>query len=785
MTTWRACRGVGVLMMLVVGLGCGVCFTAHAADGQSPAADVLVEARALPGMPVDPQTASGEVWLLTASALSAAGNAIGDALSSRVAAVSVEDSVSDRFQPSLSFHGFSASPVLGAPQGLAVYQDGVRINEAFGDVVNWDLVPMFAMRALELVGANPVYGANALGGAVVIAMKDGSTDPGIRVEAGTGSFGEHHGVFEFGARHDDLSVYVGGEGLDERGFREYSDNALRRAYLAGTWHGSRGALSLSMTLANNALNGPGASPVQEIAISRALTFTGPQQTEDRLVFTRLHGEWQWTESSSVSATIYDRHLSQTLTNGNTTSYIGCRLPDEQGLLCQPDGSTVLHTVLGAAIPDYSDAGSVPIGENDQASQVADTLGLAAQWSGRWHLAGGEHAVSFGVTEDNARVHFRSVAEVAALLSGLQVSPQGSLVDSPEGTGFVNTPVKLVANDQTFSAYATDAVSLTRSVSLHASARWGHESVALSDQGGTALSGQNVYARLNPALGLGYQVTPRALAYVGLADTSRAPSASEIECSDPTRPCALPSTLAGDPPLLRQVVAHTAELGLRVSNGDVDIEGFTGQIGLFRTNLANDIYTVATSTGTGYYRNIGATRREGFTANLDYNAAFGRLYLSVAEVNARFESAFKIASPQNPFADESGNLAVTSGDHMPGIPRWRLVAGGELKLTSKVQVGLSDAYSGPTFLHGDESNQTTPLGGYSRVDLHVRWAVSSRIQLSLGVANLLNKRYATSGLYADPSGVGAPGVPQASAAVNPRFEVPGSPFAASMVFRMQF
>ncbi len=31
--------------------------------------------------------------------------------------------------------------MLGTPQGLAVYQNGVRINEVFGDTVNWDLIP--------------------------------------------------------------------------------------------------------------------------------------------------------------------------------------------------------------------------------------------------------------------------------------------------------------------------------------------------------------------------------------------------------------------------------------------------------------------------------------------------------------------------------------------------------------------------------------------------------------------------------------------------------------------
>ena len=49
------------------------------------------------------------------------------------------------YQQDLNFRGFAASPLLGTPQGISVFQDGVRINEAFGDVVNWDLLPRSAI----------------------------------------------------------------------------------------------------------------------------------------------------------------------------------------------------------------------------------------------------------------------------------------------------------------------------------------------------------------------------------------------------------------------------------------------------------------------------------------------------------------------------------------------------------------------------------------------------------------------------------------------------------------
>ena len=57
-----------------------------------------------------------------------------------------------------------------------MFQDGVRINEPFGDGVNWDLIPNPAIATITLMpGSNPVFGLNTLGGAISITTKNGST----------------------------------------------------------------------------------------------------------------------------------------------------------------------------------------------------------------------------------------------------------------------------------------------------------------------------------------------------------------------------------------------------------------------------------------------------------------------------------------------------------------------------------------------------------------------------------------------------------------------------------
>ncbi|MFI4953646.1 MAG: TonB-dependent receptor plug domain-containing protein, partial [Burkholderiales bacterium] len=82
-----------------------------------------------------------------------------DFLDRNANSVGVSAAQGNPYQQDLNFRGFTASPLLGTPQGLSVFQDGVRINEAFGDVVNWDLLPASAISSLQLIpGSNPAFG---------------------------------------------------------------------------------------------------------------------------------------------------------------------------------------------------------------------------------------------------------------------------------------------------------------------------------------------------------------------------------------------------------------------------------------------------------------------------------------------------------------------------------------------------------------------------------------------------------------------------------------------------
>jgi hypothetical protein len=90
----------------------------------------------------------------------------------------------------VQFRGFISSPVSGTAKGLAFYQNGVRINEAFRDATNWDLIPTAAIRSVGVVTNNPAYGLNALGGALDIQMKNGFNYQGAEINTMAGSSGK-------------------------------------------------------------------------------------------------------------------------------------------------------------------------------------------------------------------------------------------------------------------------------------------------------------------------------------------------------------------------------------------------------------------------------------------------------------------------------------------------------------------------------------------------------------------------------------------------------------------
>jgi iron complex outermembrane recepter protein len=734
----------------------------------------------VPGMTVSVDKVPGNVQTLRASDLSRQDGtpSLTGGLSSRLGSVNINDTLADAFQPDILYRGFEASPVLGTPQGLAVYQNGVRINEAFGDTVNWDLFPDIAIDRVDIVSANPLFGLNALGGAISVTMKNGFTFHGVDGELSGGSFDQRQGAIEFGANDGRFGFYAAARLLNQNGWRQFSRDSVRQYYADLSFRQGPLSLDLSYTHADNKLYGQGAAPVQSLAISSENVFTGPQSNFNTLNFVTFNGQLKLTDTLGLQGVLYSRSYRQTVANGDDSDYTAC---DDAtlGALCQSDGLTPLTDAAGSLIPDISNGGSILIGQNDFERIRSDGWGASLQFTSTAQIFGHGNDFAAGATLDTAETNFFSGTEVGVLDASLTVLPSGLFVNTPEGTDFSASPVNLNANNKYYGFYITDTFDLTSLLSVTASGRYNIAKIDLTDQIGTALSGNSRFTHFNPALGATYKLTAGITAYAGYSTNNRAPTASEIECSDPLQPCLLPSSLAGDPPNLRQVIAHTVELGLRGRSASSDGR-FSWNAGVFRTNSDDDIYGVATSVSTGFFQNIGSTRRQGFEAGVNYEGQRWSGYAQYSYIDATFRSPLLLNSPSNPFQDDDGNIQVLPGNRLPLIPLSRVKLGADYALSREWSVGGSLVLATSSYYRGDESNQNPQLPGYHVVSLRTSYRITKQVELFANVQNVFDEHYSTFGLFSDPTGIGAPGVPTNAGSNDPgvdnRFQSPGMPRA---------
>ncbi len=777
-------------------MGAQAADTADAPAGQPDGATdmeqvVIAAARTpLPGASVDIDHVPGNVQVLTSADVNRPGvPSLTGALDSSLGSININDDLDDPFQADILYRGFEASPVLGTPQGLAVYQNGVRINEAFGDTVNWDLIPDVAINQVELVSSNPLYGQNALGGAISVSMKNGFDYHGADLELSGGSFGQRSTVAQFGTSSGNFGFYVAARSFDSDGWRDFSTDRIRSLYAAASWHRDDASLELDYTHADNIMDGQGSAPVQELAIARSLVFTGPQQNANHLNFFTLTGTLDLGHHWSAQGVAYYRAYTQSVANGNTTSYTYCANPGggSDGYLCQGDGATPLVNAAGQALPDISQGGALAIGQNNYEFINAWSRGIALQLSSDNTIFGHENQFSLGTTLDHSATSYYTGSQIGLVNSQLVVEPSSLYVDTTEAAADASdgvasaVPVSVDSVVQTLSGFVTDAYSVTKDLTVTASGRYNLTHIDLYDQLGTDLNGWNRFAHFNPAVGATYAITPAVTAYGGWSTNTRTPTASEIECSNPLQPCLLPASLASDPPDLRQVISQTYEAGLR---GNVKAlltadDALTWNLSAFRTGLHNDIYTIATSIYQGYSANIGDTRRQGIEAGLKYRVRRWSAYVSYSLVQATFQSAFSepSASPWYParYLDAYGNLDIAPGNHLPGIPQNRVKLGADFNILPTWSVGATLTAVSSSYYVGDEANHLPTLPGYMVVGLHTSWQALPHLAVFAQINNLLDRQYSTWGVLGDPTGVNAPGVPENGVGVAPQFQSPAAPF----------
>lgn len=730
--------------------------------------------------PLGPQTADlqrapANVQRLGADQLEAPGTrTVADALQG-LGDVFRSDATGSAFQPDLFYRGYTVSPLLGLPQGMSVYQDGVRVNELFGDVVNLDLVPLVALRDVELVpGSNPVFGRNTLGGALVLHTKTGFDSSGLELEGAGGSHARYEGSAEYGVAGERWALYAAAEHQQEDGWREHSDSRVERGFVKGSWRPDAAtSVDLSLSGADNRLRGNGAAPVRLLKDEgRGAVFTYPDETRPRLLLTDVLAGRAFADGSRLSANLYYRRSRSHSFNGDGTEFEACAEPGNAGLLCETGdgGENVVVDADGNPVEATGDDASAT---QNRSRTSQSGYGGAVQWERDL----GSHHVTVGGSADGGRIVFHSSTELGRLTDDRGTVGSGILV----GDAFVD----LVARNDSYGAFLLDTWTPLPVLQFTGAVRWNRTRIGLHDLGEEGdLTGEHHFSHVNPMLGASWQFADGWTVFGSVAQSTRAPTPVELTCANPDDPCKLPNGFVDDPPL-DEVVTRTIEWGVRQRS-----TRWSGSLSLFHALSHDDILFITDGdlTNEGYFSDVGDTLRQGVELSLQSNLGAGfTASMQVAGLIAEFRESFLENSPNHPLRDagdpelpDPRTQEVHRGDRIPLIPR--VQARGTIDWTGGAfSAGVEVVGRGNSRFRGDESN-TDPrrLGGFAIVNVHAEWDVRPNVTLFAGVDNLFDRRFETFGVYGEAGEVLGDDYEN-----ERRFVGPGAPILAEAGVRLRF
>ncbi len=672
-------------------LVCGACMTTPAAEAQeratqAPAVEVVAPTP-LPGLGVPKDKVPANVQTGDAEDLRNPGTmTLQDLMERSFDSVNINQSQGNPYQPDINFRGFTASPLLGTSPGLSVFQDGVRINEPFGDGVNWDLIPNPAIATITLMpGSNPVFGLNTLGGAISITTKNGFDFPGLVVQGYGGSFRRAAADIEYGGSADRVGYYVTGNAFYERGWRQNTSTHIWQGFGKLSFRDRDTNLDFSFTGASNTLNGAQAIPISFLEQQRSQSYTFPDTFKNELTAFTLNGKHSVSERSLLQGTLYYRGLRSKNFSTNVNDGFDPTLPIE---------------------PGNTEGENVAIDVNTKG------WGFAAQYSYLGNLGTLPNQLTIGASLDAGQTDFTQSEQEANFASDRSNIPDG---------GFVMETQARTTN-QYWGIYFTDTLSPASWVDITLAGRYNWAQEKIRDLSGTnpALDGTHRFSRFNPAVGVTFKPVAALTAYAAYNEGMRIPTPVELTCADPSAPCSLPNAFLADPPL-DPIIAKTWEAGLR---GPIT-PTVRWHATAYQTTLESDILFVSASASapnTGFFQNVGTTRRRGVELGLAGTADRWRFGASYSYINAQFRTSFTEFSPNNSSADAIGDIQVQSGDRIPGIPR------NILKLRAAYYFGAGFTLGGGMFaqdsqyVRGNENNQDSSgkIPGYAVFNLDARW-----------------------------------------------------------------
>jgi len=635
-----------------------------------------------------------------------------DALAGQIPGLSLSDEQGNSYQPDLSLRGFQATSVTGVPQGVSVFLDGVRVNEPTAEEINFDLLPTEDLETIEVVpGPSALFGRNTLAGAINLVTRRGKEGASAFAEVSAGSAGLQKYRALLSGRKGPVDFYVSGTETEEDGWRDASGARLAKGFGKLGFRDGGTDLTLSYQHVDNRISQAGPLPASELARDRAANYTAGDFFAPRLDQLALNLRRDLGERFVFSANGFGRLLHVEQFNVN---------------------------LLAANSRLFS-----------RTASAGGTLQLdrTAPLFGRWNL------LTFGLE------YAHSDVEV-------------SVFNEPD------LDTRVHDRQDTVGAYLQDTFQLARGalrqgdeVVLTGAMRWDFIRHRIADQsperpGRQDASGVPAFRRLDPLIGLNYNLSRDHGVYLSWSQGFRAPALLELTCAGPAAICpGLQAGTAPDPPL-KPVRATNYEIGFRTRPA----AWVSGQVSAYRTDVLDDIFSVSPAGTTGvYFQNIGRTRRQGIEASVRGKpAGWLGAWVTYALTEASFEEDVTLATPR-PTSECSGASCierVRAGSEFPLVPLHRAGAGLELHPYSWLSLSLSGTFVGAQRLRGDEENVAAKLDPYVSLDGGVRASAAGFVAW-IRFSNLLDSRYSTFGTF-------APNPKQPGTPVEP-FLTPGRPF----------
>ncbi|AKM11504.1 TonB-dependent receptor [Croceicoccus naphthovorans] len=704
------------------------------------------------------------------------------AMTRNFAGVTLQDAQNNPWQPNLVDRGYVASPLQGQAQGIAVYLDGARFNQPFGDTVNFDLIPDAAIRALTMRDAGPVYGLNALGGVLVMETMTGRDDPGVEAAAAIGSYGERDLSASAGSAFGRFSAFGAVQYREEDGWRDYSPSDLLNGYVDVGFEGERGGAHLKFIGAETNLTGNGVAPVELLAARRQSVFTWPDRTNNRYGRFSLHPWLALSDGMRLEATLYRQRRKADTANGDAADIEECEEEEFEGLLClesvgddDDEAQTVLTDREGNAIADLLDDGEYGVFNRGRIKTRSE--GILAQLIAETPMGARTNRLAAGFSYDSSESAFSTSTELGELTDTRSVNGLAIFIDQPDGA---IAPVGLKTRTRYWSAFVGNSLPLGGALTAEIGLRYNHAKVRLVDQIGTALNGKHRFSRLNPGIELDWALSPTVSLRAGYSETNRVPTPAELSCADEDAPCSLTNFFIADPPL-EQVVAKTFELGAtgEIAAGAWDVDWLLSG---YRTTNTNDIQYIASAIrGRAYFQNVGSTRRQGVEATLQARRGGLRLSASYAFIDATYRSPLTLSSPANPEADDDGEIYVAPGDRLPGLPQHSGTFSADFQGRG-FTLGGDMVARGSQGLIGDEADQNAPVPGYLLFNLRGSLDLTRGISLFGELRNVFDRDNATFGTFSEVDEVELEESPDAS---DPRAYGPGAPRRWTLGVRARF